>query len=153
MLVDLSQIKKSRREEGGRERGVKQLSGSKVHWPFAYTRGRLGALGSAVSAIRRRSLRNLLCQLCSRTGGPEERTDGQLSAVSATPGKFPPTPTASCQPRATQLRTGLWPRRKAQPSLGPPGPTLAPRLSPPTRKAGRRHIVNRGLFTCRLEEV
>ena len=89
MPVDLSQIKKSRREGGGKRRGVKQLSGSKVHWPFTSTRGRLGALGSAVSVIRRRSLRNLLCQLCSRTGGPEERTHGQLSAVSATPGRSP----------------------------------------------------------------
>ena len=60
MPVDLSQIKKSRREGGGKRRGVKQLSGSKVHWPFTSTRGRLGALGSAVSVIRRRSLRNLL---------------------------------------------------------------------------------------------
>lgn len=93
MLMDLSHIKKSRRAEGQREgeRGVKQLSGSKVHWPFPSARGRLGALGSALSVIRTPSLRNLLCQLCSRTRGPEERIDGQLHGCSfCSPGEAVP---------------------------------------------------------------
>ena len=93
MLMDLSHIKKSRRAEGQREgeRGVKQLSGSKVHWSFTSARGRLGALGSALSVIRAPSLRNLLCQLCSRTGDPEERIAGQLGGYSfCSPGEAVP---------------------------------------------------------------
>lgn len=94
MLVDLSQIKKSRREEGRRERCVKQLSGSKVRWPFTSRRGRLELWLSSFCDKKALS-QEFLCQLCSRTGGPEERTDGQLSAVSATPREVPPTPSKS----------------------------------------------------------
>lgn len=43
VLTDLSQIKKLRRAEGVRagERSIKQLSGSKVHWPL--TPGKKGS--------------------------------------------------------------------------------------------------------------
>lgn len=84
------EVKKGGGREGEKEgeRGIKQLSGSKVHAPFTSARGRLGALGSALSAIRRRSLWNLLCQLCSRTGGQKKGPDIQLGAVAATLGKL-----------------------------------------------------------------
>lgn len=52
MLTDLNQIEKLRWVEGVREeeRSVKQLSGSKVHWPFTSAKG--AARSSWLSTFR-----------------------------------------------------------------------------------------------------
>lgn len=109
--MDLNQIEKSRWVEGEREeeRRVKQLS-PRFMGPSHLRKGQLGAPGSALSVIRRHSLRNLLCQRCCSglTAQKKERSLGAISALGS-------------WPSGDKQRTGLA-AEKEQPSVLPAPP-------------------------------